>query len=127
MNIDGIKNAKIESTELGYSGSGPFTAWLHLVYGGGTGQGFGGYFLDGQDLPEFMAEFVKGVLRVTDALTWEQVAGKFVRADADEGRVFRIGHVLKDEWFNPAALVKELRAKKAKDLITAARDQGHVT
>ena len=39
-----IKNAKIESTKLGFDRGTIMSCWLHLDYGG-AGQGFGGYVL----------------------------------------------------------------------------------
>ena len=42
-----IVNARIRSTTLGVEDHGIFTAWLNLDYGG-SGQGFGGWALDGK-------------------------------------------------------------------------------
>lgn len=105
-----IQNAKIVSTQLGHAGGGPFSCWLTLEYGSGSsGQGFGGYALDGDTLHDFCVAFLKGVLRVTDSETWEQVAGKFVRVDSDVGRVYKIGHIMRDDWFVPSVVASELR------------------
>ena len=110
---DEIVNARITSTQLGREDHGIFTAWLMLDYGG-SGQGFGGYALDGKP-PErragserpgtaFGCEFIIRLLRTLDVERWEKLPGTVCRVECSDGRVKRIGHFLKDQWFDPEAL-----------------------
>jgi len=107
-----IKNARIRSTRLGVEDHGIFSAYLDLDYGGG-GQSFGGYALDGCPVERragskrvptrFAGLFIARVLEVLEVGTWEKLPGTFCRVDSDWGNVYRIGHPLKDLWFDPRA------------------------
>jgi hypothetical protein len=115
---DGIKNARIESTTLGVEDHGIFTAWLHLTYGSGGGQGFGGFALDGKPTRRdahsqrpgtaYGCEFILRVLRTLDAPSWEKLKGIPCRVDVRGGLIRRIGHLLDDKWFDPEALALEM-------------------
>ena len=111
-----IKNARIESTMLGTEDHGIFTAYVMLDYGG-SGQGFGGYALDTWVGPRdgtgarrgtaYGMQWVIEVCRVVGVTKWEDLKGKHVRVDADFGKIYRIGHIIKDVWFDPAQLLTE--------------------
>jgi hypothetical protein len=114
------KNAKIKSTYLGIEDHGIFTAYLDLDYGG-SGQGFGGMSLDGPpgDGGEgnrigsaYGAEFIMRVLRTLEVGSWEKLPGTHCRALSSWGKVHSIGHILKDQWFNPEDLAKEMGFKE---------------
>lgn len=99
MSDRAIKNAVIRKVTLGFHdglGSIP-TAMVHLDYAG-SGQGFGGYCLKGTAA----YDFIYGVLNALECDGWEKLVGESCRADADWGKVYRIGHFLKDQWFDPA-------------------------
>jgi len=105
-----IKNARIQSTMLGYEDHGILTCFLYLEYGG-SGQGFGGYALDAyvKEAKERIAgayglRFITSVLKVVGVTQWEDLPGKHIRADSDHTKVYRIGNLLRDEWFDPATL-----------------------
>lgn len=99
-----IENAQIESVSLGNGDHGP-DAWLHLKFDGRV-QGFGGYNMGGGA----MSIFVSGVLNTLDVDDWSKLVGKYCRVDHDWGHVYRIGHIIKNKWFDPkeafAALVE---------------------
>lgn len=103
-----IKNAQIIATMLGVEDHGIFTVMLSLDYGG-SGQGFGGWALDGKGEPRggervgtaWGMEFIARVMRTVGVKKWEDLKGKFIRVDATDGRVYRIGHITKDLWFDP--------------------------
>jgi hypothetical protein len=111
-----INNARITGTSLGYEDHGILTSYVHLE-GDGWGVSFGGYAFDGYDNKAkrrwasngFGLEFIRAVMRVADVKSWEDLPGKVVRVELEGlgGRALRIGHFLKDDWFNPAALVEE--------------------
>jgi len=109
-----IKNALIRETKIEFN-KGMMTAWIYLDYGEGSiQQGFGGYELDHHDAQrklldekftrkpsKLMGLFVSRVIRVVDAVSWEKLVGKTLRVEADHLKVYRIGHYLKDDWFDP--------------------------
>lgn len=105
-----IKNATIRSTSLGREDHSIMTAFIHLDYGG-TGQGFGGWAFDepaADRAPDsrrrgaaFGCDFILRVLEVLEIETWEKLPGTSCRVEASSGKVHRIGHYLKDQWFDP--------------------------
>ena len=112
-----VENAVIEATTLGTEDHGIFSYYLHLKFNG-SGQGFGGYALDGplniagnfkgRRGCAYGAETLRRILEVLEVPTWEKLTGTPCRADHDYGRVYRIGHYMKDKWFDPSALRDEL-------------------
>ncbi len=92
-----IKNAKINSTSLGREDHGILSGYLNLQYDSSSGQSFGGYSLHG----EAMSIFVDNVLKIVGVETWEELIGKYVRVKQDDGKVYEIGNLLEDKWFNP--------------------------
>lgn len=114
------RNAKITSTRLTIEDHGIFCAWLMLDYGG-SGQGFGGYALDGKSKREsgsvrpgtaFGCDYITGILRTLEVTEWEKLRGTYCRAVIENGTVVRIGHPLKDSWFDPQLLTKYHEGKK---------------
>ncbi len=114
-----IKNAKITSTMLGWEDHGIFTCMIQLDYDG-SGQGFGGYGLDdyvgergkGRRMgTAYGLEFIMRVCQVVGVEKWEDLPGKYVRADAEHVKVHRIGHITADRWFDPAVLFTEMGGK----------------
>jgi hypothetical protein len=95
---DGIHNAKIISTDLGFhDGYGSVrNAWIHLQYGS-SGQGFGGFVLGGA----YTDAWVYGVLDALKCDGWEKLPGQFVRVRRENGLAVAIGHPLEDRWFEP--------------------------
>lgn len=115
-----IKNATISSTMLGIEDHGIMTAFIHLDYGG-SGQGFGGYGFDSLKVPGdynsgrigsvFGCEFIRRVLDVVGVEKWEDLKGKHIRVVSDWGKVYRIGNIIKDKWFDPQELADSLKEK----------------
>jgi hypothetical protein len=101
-----IKNARIKSTQLGIE-DGSFTFWLNFDYGSSV-QVFGGYALDewNQEKEErvgyrFSIDLLRAILKIVDVEKWEDLPGNFIRVEQDHCGINRIGHILKDKWFNP--------------------------
>lgn len=119
-----IRNAVIESvrfdTERGLS------AWVTLNYGG-SGQGFGGYLLyapkgwkahnHGGD---FTGHFIYRVLEIAGVDDWSKLVGRTVRVKSDHSAVQAIGHIVKDEWFDPSEEFREMERKFNQHINTAA-------
>lgn len=115
-----ITNALIKSTMLGPEDHGLFTCYLYLEFPPG-GQGFGGYCFDAPDPALVRAgaaecrvgtaygmQFIMEILRTVGVGSWEKLPGTYIRVRHDsEGwnsPIAAIGHIIKDVWFEPAAL-----------------------
>jgi len=104
------QNAKIKSVILGYEDHGILTCMVHLEYDGG-GQGFGGYCLDEWDEKEkqrigtaYGLGWIIKLLKTLEVDTIKKLEGLPVRVEASSSKVHRIGHYLKDQWFDPEVL-----------------------
>jgi hypothetical protein len=97
-----IRNAIIKSATLSSEDHGILSSYLHLDYGG-MGQGFGGYCLFN---PNFKSKAAAGLwiwrcLEIADVTEWSKLPGRTIRAQGDVNKIHRIGHILKDVWFDP--------------------------
>lgn len=109
-----IKNAVIEyakfDTERGLS------AWIGLDYGGSC-QGFGGYLLYvpkswGSYSPaqaNYAGHFIHRVLEIAGVDDWANLKGRTVRVKCEHSKVHAIGHIIKDDWFDPSKDFEDLR------------------
>lgn len=102
-----VKNAVIESarfdTERGLS------AFLSLDYGNSTHQAFGGYILYAPKgwashgiSGNFCGHFIWRCLDIAGVDDWARLPGRTIRVKADMGKVQAIGHIVKNDWFDPA-------------------------
>lgn len=102
-----IKNAIIKSAVIDTGDRCLLTAWLHLDYGG-SGQGFGGYALylpksyTHHNLESVAGHFIFRCMEIAEVESWDKLVGKTIRVKADHGKVYEIGHIVKNDWFNPS-------------------------
>ena len=102
-----IKNAIISSVSIDMGDRNLLTAWVHLDYGG-SGQGFGGYALylpksyKHHSLESVAGHFIFRCMEIAGVEKWQDMKGKSVRVKASRSRVEAIGHIVKDDWFNPS-------------------------
>lgn len=108
-----ITSAIIESASIDTGDLGLLTAWLYLRFNGSEVQGFGGYALY---LPkrsknstvngDFAGHFIFRCLQISDVKSWDKITGRSIRLKHDQpgfgGKILSIGHIVKDEWFNPS-------------------------
>lgn len=117
-----IRNAKIESTTLGFIRGSIMSYYLHLDYEDSGVQSFGGFVLDNprgnkkeRGGTVYGMETIIDILRVAGVEKWEDLKGKYIRVQfGDEPAGFgynivAIGHITKDIWFNPKELADDLR------------------
>lgn len=109
-----VFNARIKDTFLGIEDHGIFTAFVHVEWQG-SGCGFGGYSFGGSDpsiASGYGSAFIQNVLNIADVQSWEELKGKFIRIEVDDRMIKRIGHLMKDEWFDPKELGEKFRNLK---------------
>ena len=112
-----IQNAKIKSTFLGVEDHGILTFWLYLEFDG-SGQGFGGWALDGRPAngygdrvpTEGCGAIVAALLNTLGVDSWEKLPGQIVRVRGDHSGLSAIGHALKDRWCVPKELFAAARS-----------------
>lgn len=116
------QNAIIEDASLRLDRGFILTVWLMLDYGG-SGQGFGGYYLGGSDgkagehdlQKNICAEFIVKCLRAGDVEKFDELKGKTIRVRrTDEwGDIIAIGHIVKDDrWFEPKKRLGEMTKER---------------
>ena len=102
------RNAVIESVTITNDDHGLLSAWLSLDYGG-SGQGFGGYALylpktfrhHEPTGPNYAGHFIWRVLEIAGVNEWAKLPGKTIRVRTKQIGVEAIGHIVKDDWFDP--------------------------
>ena len=115
-----IKNAIIDYAHVEIEDHRYLTVSIGLDYGM-LHQQFGGYALY---LPKgfghhsvdmgFAGHFIYRVMELVDVKRFDQLKGKTVRVDAEWGRVYGIGHIVKDDWFYPDKDFEPFRSKEEK-------------
>lgn len=108
-----IRNARIESVRFGKEDHGIMTFYCMLDYGG-SGQGFGGWALDSWDQEKgrrvgtaYGMEWIMRLFAALEVSDMSELVGLPVRVEGTYGTVHRIGHFLKDKWFDPDLLNAE--------------------
>ncbi len=107
-----VKNAVIISAT--FTNEPVLSAWVHLDYGD-SGQGFGGHLLyapkgwKAHSQPgDYCGHFIWRVLQIAGVDEWAKLPGRTVRVKASRGSVEAIGHIIKDDWFDPTVEFAEM-------------------
>lgn len=107
MNEIVIRNAIITRASISTGERGFLDCWLTLDYGG-EGQGFGGFTLylpkswKHYSLLSPAGHFIFRVMEIAEVDDFSKLQGRSIRAKCDWGKVHAIGHIIKDDWFNPS-------------------------
>jgi hypothetical protein len=102
-----VRNAIIESVSIDDADRGMLTAWLNLNYGG-SGQGFGGFALylpksfSHHRLLSHAGHFIWRCMEIGAVSRWSDLKGKTIRVKANHSGVRAIGHIVKEDWFDPS-------------------------
>ncbi len=114
------QNAIITETYITNEDHGVLSAWIMLDYGG-SGQGFGGYALylpegfkhrDDDQPRDCTGIFIWRVMQIAGVSRWNELRGKSIRVrlESEFGLIKAIGHIIKDDWFDPK--VEFMRGEK---------------
>jgi hypothetical protein len=118
-----LKNAIIDEAELRCDDHGVLTGYIGLDYGG-THQSFGGHALylpksfTYHKIETLAGHWIFRVMEIAGVTKWENLVGKTIRVKASWGEVREIGHIVKDDWFNPSKDFEPI-TKQHGDKITA--------
>lgn len=116
-----IESAIIQRATITTEERGLLSAWLDLDYGG-SGQCFGGYALylpksfRHHGGPNFAGHFIYRCMEVADVTDWAKMVGRTIRVRKQDrfSTVAAIGHIVKDDWFDPTADFERMKADAAK-------------
>lgn len=110
-----IRNAIVQSVSIDDADRGLLTAWLFLDYGGSS-QGFGGYALylpksfDHHTIKgDYAGHFIYRCMEIAGVTKWSDIKGKTVRVKCEHSKIHAIGHIIKDDWFNPTEELEKIK------------------
>jgi len=118
-----VRNAIITKATITNDDHGLLSAWLSLDYGG-SGQDFGGYalylpfapnpkdFKNSINQKNYAGHFIWRCMEVADVTEWSKLVGKTIRVKAEHSKVHAIGHIVKDDWFDPSADFEKMEHAK---------------
>lgn len=116
-----IRNARIESTRMGYDPFGNFHYWIGLTYGDSV-QEFGGWKLGAGEQTCVLS--IANLLKAVEVDAWEDLVGSYVRVESDRACVYAIGHPILEWWFRPYDELVIVKIPEAKEVFgcSSARD-----
>ena len=107
------KNAIITDAIITNDDHGVLSSWIYLDYGG-SGQGFGGYCLYQPNFrnesPNIAGHFIWRVMEVIGVSKWSDLKGKTIRAVSTHDKVVKIGHIVKNIWFDPSQEFSDMKS-----------------
>ena len=109
-----IKNAIIKTATITNDEHGVLSAWIQLDYGGNC-QSFGGNVLylpksfKHHNVMSLAGHFIWRVMEIAEVSEWSKLVDKTIRVIAEYSKVHAIGHIVKDDWFNPSEDFKDIK------------------
>jgi len=112
-------NAIITDTTIDIGDRGYLTVYINLDFGG-SGQSFGDYVLylpdsfeHSKGQPNIAGNFMYSVMKVVGVGQWKDLKGKAIRVRKKDywDVVQEIGHIIKDEWYNPKEEFEKMKEK----------------
>lgn len=104
------QNAIITKATITNDDHGLLSAWLMLDYDG-AGQGFGGYALylpkdfkhHNDQHADCTGIFIWRCMEIGGVSEWSRLVGKTIRVrkTSEFGDIVAIGHIVKNDWFDP--------------------------
>lgn len=117
--VDGIYNAKIESTCLGlFDGTGPLYFYLRTIfydndttsfstpnYCADFTTGLGHFHTPALGPSEYISypytdKLIRQILKTVGVNKWEDLPNQYLRIKITDGVISDIGHIIKNQWFN---------------------------
>ena len=113
------RNALISSVNI--ANEFGLTVWMSLIYGNGISQEFGGYTLYSAknwqkaelDYGNYCGRFIKRCMEIGEVENFSDLKGKSIRVRCDGSCIKEIGHIIKDDWFNPSKDFKDYKIRVA--------------
>lgn len=121
LQLDGIYNAKITYTKLGFEDHGSLTFVLTLD-GGGWGVNYGNYCLGHRCDKPGESKVLDGygaiiwLLNTLEVNNWEDLKGTYVRVEFKDNKIKCIGHLIKGQWFDYEKYVETVKARNMEEV-----------
>lgn len=117
-----VKNAIIKGVSI-HIERGILEGWIELDYGGYS-QSFGGYVLHMSDNDEnqknknnYAGHFIMRCIQIGGVQRWEDLKGKTIRVISDNYKIYAIGHIVINDWFDIEVDFKKLQNESETQLI----------
>lgn len=111
---DQVMNAKIESTRIGNDDHGSLDIYVFVDHECGH-QGFGGWALylpkgfTHHEMNSIAGHHLWRIMEIADVETWDKLPGEAIRVRIENGFIVAIGHIVKEDWYEPRIDFKESR------------------
>ena len=110
-----ILNATIHKAKIEIEDHDILTIMLHLDYDG-SGQGFGGYALGARNWEGGQcSRWLYDLMKLFEVNEFYDLVGKNCRVEADHHKIYRIGHIVKDKWFDPEEVNRIVKEREKTD------------
>ena len=110
-----VRNAIIKSVSIDIE-RGILTGWIELDYGGYSQLLSGEFFLHMQDNYENKknnnqspGHFIMRSMQIGGVQRWEDLKGKTIRVISDNDKIYAIGHIVINDWFDIEVDFKKLQ------------------